>query len=152
MIDGSATAINPPETLPLIPAPHPVQKPVEKRFVKLFEVERYSIKGSFRKIVTYDRTSFNDGTMNMDQGTFTAPAQGVYLFEARALPGVNLQLNGNPFNWVDKSPSWNDKDIDLKARVALNAGDRVSLYNSLDVDPVSNFVNWSVHIKGFREE
>jgi len=138
------------------PATNPTTPPkvVEKKNVLLFHVERDSVKGSFRNVVTYDKSFVNvDSTMNLYSGTFSAPSQGVYYFEARALPGINLQVNGNGFNWRGQSPrQGQDKDLDSNARISLNAGDRVNLYNSLDVDPVKEFVNWSVLFKGFREE
>jgi len=136
----------PPATNPPTPT-----KIVEKRFVVLFDCFRYSVKGLFRKVVTYDHTHDNvESAMNLFSGIFTAPSQGVYLFETTALPGLDLQVNGNGVPW-GYQPAIEDENVRSNARISLNAGDRVNLYNSLDVDPIK-FRNWRVLFQGSREE
>jgi len=87
--------------------------------------------------------------MDLGSGIFTAPSSGTYIFEAIALKGILTQLNGNLYAWNQETHK-HDHDYQSSISLELNAGDRVNLMNTLTVDPVPNFTNWSVHLRGFQ--
>ena len=87
----------------------------------------------------------------MTSGIFTAPSQGVYFFKAHTHPGIDLQVNGNGVSWTYQSDIFERTKREAHTRVILNAGDRVNLYNSLDVNPVKEIDNWSVRFSGTIE-
>ena len=106
---------------------------------------------TFNRVVTFDASTWNyrEG-LNLASGIFTVPSKGSYRFEAVVLKGMYLQVNGVKIEWTEEVnlpsiPSY-VKNI---ARVTLNAGDRVTLFNYNSYNPVENYFVY-INLKGFR--
>lgn len=125
-------------------------KPTETEY--LFIAVRNCVQGSFGKVVTFDKSTRNVGeVLNMDTGVFTSPSKGAYMFKALALNGMYLQVNGVKIEWnEDEEIPYREHEAIHIARVTLNTGDRVTLFNYLQIDPVINYNQRNTEFQGFR--
>jgi len=114
--------------------------------------KRETAPSTFNRVVTFDSSTWNyrEG-LNLASGIFTVPSKGSYLFQADVLKGMYLQVNGVKITWSEEGdiylsiPSFSQNI----ARVTLNAGDRVTLFNYQSYNPVENYFFY-INLKGFR--
>jgi len=129
-------------------------KPIEDDFLfhatKLYS--RETAPYTFNRVVTFDSSIWNyrEG-LNLASGIFTVPSKGSYMFEALVVEGMYLQVNGVKIKWTEEGknphiPSY-VKNI---ARVTLNAGDRVTLFNYQSYNLVENYLLAYIKLKGVR--
>ena len=127
-------------------------KPIEDDYIfhalKLYN--RKYAQETFNRVVTFDSSTWNyrEG-LNLASGIFTVPSKGSYKFEAVVMKGMYLQVNGAFIKWSEEGNNPSLLSVTNIARVTLNAGDRVTLFNSQSNNPPDNY-NLYIQLKGFR--
>ena len=110
----------------------------------------FNANNFFNRVVTFDSSTWNyrEG-LNLASGIFTVPSKGSYKFEAVVMKGMYLQVNGAFIKWSEEGNNPSLLSVTNIARVTLNAGDRVTLFNSQSNNPPDNY-NLYIQLKGFR--
>jgi len=112
----------------------------------------FNANNFFNRVVTFDASTVNlRGGLNLPSGIFTVPSNGFYKFEAAVLKGMYLQVNGVQIKW-NKEENNNPKIpsyVKNIARVTLNAGDKVTLFNYNSNYPVIGDWIVPIELKGY---
>ena len=106
---------------------------------------------TFNRVVTYELFTWNyrEG-LNLTSGIFTVPSKGSYMFEGKVIKGMYLQVNGVKIEWTEEGNNPKIPQLVTNiARVTLNAGDRVALFNYGTSNPVEYYFI-VLYLKGIR--
>jgi len=129
-------------------------KPTEEEYI-FHATKRYyreNAPSTFNRVVTFELSTWNyrEG-LNLASGIFTVPSKGSYKFEADVLKGMYLQVNGVKISWSKEGDMHDLIPFYLKniARVTLNAGDRVNLFNYQSNNPIEKY-GVTISLRGFR--